>query len=57
MGTEQVNEIIRIRILELEDKLMEVIEISSKYEHVPVPIFEAEMSDLLKEIEYLEVLI
>ena len=35
---------------------MEVIEISSKYEYVPVPIFEAEMSEILKEIEYLETL-
>ena len=57
MGEEQVNAIIRIRILELEDKLMDVIEISSKYEFVPVPVFEAEMSDLLKEIEHFERLI
>lgn len=57
MGKEQVNDIIRIKILELEDKLMDVIEISSKYEHVPVPVFEAEMGEILKEIEYLENLI
>lgn len=54
MGTEQVNAIIKIKILELEDKLMDVIEISSNYEFVPVPIFEAEMSEILKEIEHLE---
>ncbi len=45
---------IRLRILELEDKLMELIEISYKYENIPVPVFELEMNSILKEIEYLE---
>ena len=54
MVEEQINSIIGIRILELEDKLMDVIEISSKYDFVPVPVFEAEMSEILKKIEYLE---
>jgi len=54
MGKDKVNKIIRIKILELEDKLMDVIEISSNYEYVPVPVFEVEMSEILKEIEYLE---
>ena len=57
MAKDQANNIIRVKITELEDKLMDVIEISSKYEHVPVPIFEAEMSEILKEIEYLETII
>jgi len=57
MGTEQVNKIIKIKIIELEDKLMDVIEISSNYENIPVPVFEVEMSKILKEIEYLEGLI
>jgi len=33
---------------------MDIIEISNNYEFVPVPVFEAEMSEILKEIEYLE---
>ena len=57
MAEEQIGNIIRIKILELEDKLMDVIVISSNYENVPVPVFEAEMSEFLKEIEYLESLI
>ena len=36
---------------------MDVIEISSKYEFVPVPVFETEMAEILKEIEYLESLL
>jgi len=51
------NTVVRIKILELEDKLMNVIEISNHYENIPVPVFEAEMSEILKEIEYLENLI
>jgi len=53
----QTNIVIRIRILELEDKLMDSIEISSKYENIPVPVFELEMNAILKEIGYLENLI
>lgn len=54
MAEEQVNNIIRIKILELEDKLKDIIEISSKFEFFPVPGFELEMDAILKEIEYLE---
>ena len=50
----QNNNVIRTRIIELEEKLMDVIELSSRYEYIPVPIFEEQMSILLKEIEYLE---
>jgi len=57
MAEEQVNNILRIKILELEDKLMDVIEISNNYENVPVPVFEFEVNAILKEIEYLENLI
>lgn len=55
MKKEQTNDIIKLRILELEDKLMNVIEISRNYENVPVPVFEFEMDALLKEIEHLEI--
>ncbi len=57
MEQKQTDNVIRIRILELEDKLMDSIEIASKYENIPVPIFELEMNAILEEIEYLESLI
>jgi len=53
----QTNIVIRIRILELEDKLLDLIIISNKYENIPVPVFELEMNAILKEIGYLENLI
>lgn len=36
---------------------MNVIEISSKYENIPVPVFEQEMDYILKEIEHLQSLV
>ncbi len=54
MGEKQIINVIEVHILELEDKLMDLIEISCNYEHVPVPIFESEMNIILKELEYLE---
>jgi len=54
---EQIVDVIQTRILELEEKLMDVIEISSKYEKIPVPVFEQEMNSILKEIEHFESLI
>ena len=36
---------------------MDLIVISSNYEHVPVPIFETEMNTIIKELEYLEYLV
>lgn len=57
MAEKQRNNIIRTRILELEDKLMDLVEISIKYENIPIPLFECEMNAILKEIEYLESLV
>ena len=57
MKEEQINNVIRVRIIELEEKLMDLIELSSKYEDIPVLVFEFEMNSILKEIEYLESLI
>ncbi len=57
MKEEQMDNVIRVRIIELEDKLMDLIELSSKYEIIPIPVFEIEMVETLKEIEYLESLI
>ena len=57
MKEEQMDNLIRIRIIELEDKLMDLIELSSEYENIPIPIFEFEMIKILKEIEHLESLV
>ena len=57
MGEKQISNVLNLRILELEDKLMDLIEISNKYKDIPIPIFEHEMNLILKEIEYLEKLI
>ena len=50
----QTNDIIRIRILELEDKLMDLIEISINYGFLPITVFEPEKNANLIGIEYLE---
>ncbi len=57
MEQKQTDNVFKMRILELEDKLMDSIEIASKYENIPVPVFELEMNAILKEIEYLESLL
>ena len=49
-----MSSVIRTRILELEEKLMDVIIISNNYDRIPVPVFEQEMNLILKEIEHLE---
>jgi len=36
---------------------MEIIEISSRYEKIPVPVFEQEINSTLKEIKQFESLI
>ena len=45
--------VIDVKILELEDKLMNVIEMANNYPDVPVPIFEQEMEEILSKIESL----
>ncbi|KKN29629.1 hypothetical protein LCGC14_0842180 [marine sediment metagenome] len=52
-----ISNVIETHILELEDKLMDLILISSSYEYIPVPIFETEMNIIIKELEYLEYLV
>lgn len=54
MEERQIDNVIRTIILELEDKLMDVLEILSKVEFIPFPVFELEIDAILKEIEYLE---
>ena len=57
MEEKQVINVIGMKIIELEDKLYDLIEVSSRYENIPVPVLEFEMSAILKEIEYLETLL
>ena len=45
--------IIYVRITELEDKLMDMIEMANNYPDIPVPIFEQEMNTILQKIEKL----
>lgn len=49
---QEVN-IIEIKIIELEDKLMDLIEMANSYSNVPVPIFEQEMEEIISKIESL----
>jgi len=46
--------IIELKILELEEKLMDSIEMANNYPDVPVPIFEQEMEKILSKIESLQ---
>ncbi|KKL53213.1 hypothetical protein LCGC14_2277700 [marine sediment metagenome] len=57
MEGKQIYSVIRTKILELEDKLMDVIIISNKYDRIPVPVFEQEMNSILRKIEHLERLV
>jgi len=38
----KTDKVIKTRILELEDKLMDLIKISIRYDDIPVPVFEHE---------------
>ena len=53
MQTNKQKRIILVRITELEEKLMDLIELSDRYSDIPIPIFESEMDEILKEIEQL----
>ena len=57
MEENQTKQIFKLRIIELEDRLMDLIEVSVNYENIPIPIFEHEMDEIIKKIEYLENLI
>ena len=54
MVEKQEINIIEVKILELEDKLMDSIEMANIYPNVPVPIFEQEMEELISKIEILQ---
>ena len=53
MVEKQLENIVEVRIVELENKLMDIIEMANKYPDIPVPIFEQEMDDVLTKIEKL----
>lgn len=57
MEENQTKKVVDFKIKELEDKLMDLIEVSARYEKIPLPIFEQEMDEILREIEYLELLL
>lgn len=54
MVEKQEINIIEVKILELEDKLMDLIEMANNYPDVPVPIFEQEMEGIISKIESLQ---
>lgn len=54
MEEKQEISIIEIKILELEDKLMDIIEVANNYPDVPVPIFEQNMEEVISKIESLQ---
>jgi len=54
MVEKQEINIIEVKILELEEKLMDLIEMANNYPNVPVPIFEQEMEELISKIESLQ---
>ena len=54
MVEKQEINIVEVKILELEDKLMNLIEMANNYPNVPVPIFEQEMEEIISKIESLQ---
>ena len=54
MVEKQEINIFEVKILELEDKLMDLIEMANNYPNVPVPIFEQEIEEIIYKIESLQ---
>ena len=54
MEEKQEINIIEIKILELEERLMDIIEMANNYPDVPVPIFEQEIEEVISKIESLQ---
>ena len=53
MVEKQIENIVEVRIVELEDKLMDAIQMANNYPDVPIPIFEQEINAILTKIENL----
>ena len=49
MEVKQENYVIKTKIIELEDKFIDLIVIFIKYEDTPIPFFEHKMNVILKE--------
>ena len=47
-------DIIKLKIKELEDKLLDLLILSYEYVNIPVPYFEEEIISILNKIEFLE---
>ena len=54
MEEKKSTDIIKLKIKELEDKLLDLLILSYEYVNIPVPYFEEEISSILNKIEYLE---
>jgi len=46
--------IIKLKIKELEDKLLDLLILWNEYKNTPLPYFEKEINSILNKIEYLE---
>ena len=53
MVEKQLINVVEVRIVELEDKLMDMIEMACNYPDIPVPFFEQEIDTILTKIENL----
>ena len=42
---------LKANIIDLEERLMDMIEVSSKYDELPVIAFELEISEILRQLE------
>jgi len=54
MEKEESINIIKLKIKELEDRLLDLLILSNEYLNIPVPYFEEEINSILNKIEYLE---
>ena len=45
---------LRVHIIDLEERLMDMIEVSSKYEELPFIAFELEIYEILRQLDRLE---
>ena len=54
MEEKKSTDIIKLKIKELDDKLLDLLILSHEYVNIPVPYFEEEITSILNKIEYLE---
>ena len=51
MENKQIIDDVKFKIIELEDRLMNIIELASQYPKAHVPIFEEKMIQFLKKLD------